>query len=366
MSPLPLIARPLASSQGQAMLAINEACPIVSDLTFVFDRGADFSRWPSLVYDRFWYAGVFADGRLVGYCLVGLVPAWTGRARDWFAVVGAARMLPEYRGRGGMTQALGLLASMVPREVGQGVFIIKQGNRAAGRLRDRVRLDGYEVRRAGTLTVHNLFLMRRIKPVVGVKVTTATPDDLLAIRDVLREAWRGRPFAPFVDNESLTAWIERPGLGWQRTYLARRCGRLVGVLGAWDMGAFHAARVVGYSPAANLVRGLHATSLLILRNASPLPAPGDSFKSLTATLVGVPSRDPDPDILRALLVAANNDHLDQGFHMMHVGLTASGEGPVRSWYRQRLCSTIHTISRGDAPHPVSEPVGDPYLDLSLI
>lgn len=370
MSPAPLGATPLnarllTASHGPAMLAINEACPIVADLTFVFDRGTDFFGWPSLVYDRFWYAGVFAGDRLVGYCLVGLVQVWTGRGHDWLAVLGDARMLPEYRGAGGMTKALELLAGMVPGEVGQGVFIIKEGNRAADRLRGRVRLDGYEVYRAGTLTVQNLFLLRRLRPVVGVDVTTASPDDLPAILEVLRQTWRGRPFAPATDAGSLTRWIERPGLGWQRTYVARRRGRPVGVVGAWDMGAFHATRVVRYSPTAELARGLHAAFRLILRDAAPLPAPGDAFRSLTITLSGTPSGD--PDVLRALLVAVNNDHLDQAFHLLHVGVTApGGERPLRSWYRQRFRSTIHTISRAGVPPPVSKPGAEPCLDLSLI
>lgn len=65
-------------------------------------------------------------------------------------------------------------------------------------------------------------------------------------------------------------------------------------------------------------------------------------------------------------MAVNNDHLDQGFHMMHPGVTAPSDGApaLRSWYRQQIRSTITLISRGDEPPDTSS--GEPYLDLAII
>ena len=124
--------------------------------------------------------------------------------------------------------------------------------------------------------------------------------------------------------------IRRPGLGWERTYLARRDEEIVGVLGAWDTGAFHATRVVSYSAAATIARGVHAAARTVLREAAPLPEPGEAFRSLTITNLAV--RGGDPRVLRALLSAVNNDHISQGFHLMHLGATAgedSGAGTPR-------------------------------------
>jgi hypothetical protein len=81
-----LSARLLDASYGPDLQEINRACPVVSDLTFWFDRGEDFFRWPGLVYDRFFYVGVFAGDDLVGYCMAGLTRAWTGRDLGWLAV----------------------------------------------------------------------------------------------------------------------------------------------------------------------------------------------------------------------------------------------------------------------------------------
>ena len=74
-----LSARSLSASFGPELQEINRACPIVSGLTFWFDRGEDFFRWPELVYDRFFYVAVFADGDLVGYCMAGLTLIASGQ-----------------------------------------------------------------------------------------------------------------------------------------------------------------------------------------------------------------------------------------------------------------------------------------------
>ena len=90
---------------------------------------------------------------------------------------------------------------------------------------------------AGRLTVQNPLVMRRRRRVPGVAVTTATPADLDSLARFLQAQWRGRLFAPQTSPRALENSIRRPGLGWQRTYLARRNEDIAGVLGAWDTGA---------------------------------------------------------------------------------------------------------------------------------
>ncbi len=109
--------------------------------------------------------------------MAGLTRAWTGGGLGWAAVLGDARMLPEHRGLGWIDVALETLAGLVPRSVTLGLFIVKEGNRAADHLRSRFRLEGYDVRPAGLLTVWNLLLMRRWR---GVPVAD---DTNLAVRD---------------------------------------------------------------------------------------------------------------------------------------------------------------------------------------
>ena len=361
-----LSARLLNASYGPELQEINRACPIVSDLTFWFDRGEDFFRWPELVYDRFFYVGVFAGGDLVGYCMAGLTRAWTGRDLGWLAVVGDARVLPEHRGLGWIDVALEKLAGVVPCSVALGLFIIKEGNRAADHVRSRFRMEGYDVRPAGRLTVWNLLVMRRRRQVPGVAVTTATPADLGSLARFLQAEWRGRLFAPGTSPQALENSIRRPGLGWERIYLARRDGKIAGVLGAWDTGAFHATRVVSYSAAATIARGVHAAARAVLREGAPLPEPGEAFRSLTITDLAI--RGGDPRVLRALLSAVNNDHVSQGFHLMHLGATAAEDWApaLRGWLRQRFSSSLYAVTRTGGPGPPQGSLSNPYLDLSII
>jgi hypothetical protein len=160
--------------------------------------------------------------------------------------------------------------------------------------------------------------------------------------------------------------IRRPGLGWERTYLARRDEEIVGVLGAWDTGAFHATRVVSYSAAATIARGVHAAARTVLREAAPLPEPGEAFPSLTITNRAV--RGGDPRVLRALLSAVNNDHISQGFHLMHLGATAGEDwaSALRGWLRQRFSSSLYALTRTGGLEPPEGSLSNLYLDLSII
>lgn len=272
-----LSARLLNASYGPDPQEINRACPIVSGLTFWFDRGEDFFRWPGLVYGRFFYVGIFAGGDLSGYCMAGLTRAWTGQDLGWLAVLGDARILPEHRGLGWIDVALEKLAQVVPRSVALGLFIINEGNRAAEHLRNRFRLEGYDVRPAGRLTVQNLLLIRPRRRVPGVAITTATPADL-----------------------------------------------------------------------------------------GSLPEPGEAFRSLTITNLAV--RGGDPRVLRALLSAVNNDHLSQGFHLMHLGATVGEDWTpaLHGWLRQRFSSSLYALTRTGGPQPPEGSLSSPYLDLPII
>lgn len=196
-----------------------------------------------------------------------------------------------------------------------GLFIINEGNRAAGHLRSRFQLEGYDVRPAGRLTVWNLLVMRRRRRVPGVLVTTATAAD---------------------------------------------------VLGAWDTGAFHATQVVSYSAAATIARGVHAALRTILREGAPLPKHGEAFRSLTITSLAI--RDRDPRVLRALLSAVNNDHVSQGFHLMHLGATVGEDWApaLRGWLRQRFSSSLYALTRTGDPEPPGASLSNLYLDLSII
>ena len=180
---------------------------------------------------------------------------------------------------------------------------------------------------------------------------------------LMRRAWSGRPFAPPAGEEELARDAARlPGFGLDRYYLAFDRDRLVGALGAWDGDALRRITILRDAGAAKALRCVHAAARRVLRSGAPLPAPGHSFRALTATRVAVP--EGDPEVLRALLRAVCAEHVDRGYHVLHVAfaghdpLRRATHGMLRHSFRSDL---IVTAPPGKADLLRSGPL--PFVDL---
>jgi hypothetical protein len=359
--------RPLGRDDGAAMLQINRACPIVADFTVCFERGPDFFRWPDLIYETYRYLGIERGGRLVGYCMAGVTEGWTGRGFGRYCYAGDARVLPEVRGKRLAEKALRQVATLLPSDVEIGFGLVKEGNLPAERTAEAARSEVFESGRLGALEVMNLVLLLPVRGAGSAKVRRARAEDIEPMASVLERAWRGRLFAPRASAEGLERDAARlPGLGIDRYYVAERGGRMVGVLGAWDMGPFHRTTVLRYSLAGAAMRAAYGLAARFVRGAAPLPARGESFRSLTITRVGV--LDGDPAVLRDLLAAAINDHLRQGYHMAHVGFVAGDRSiaATRGWMRQRFRSSLFWVAGRGGTTPTPREGTDAYVDLAMI
>ena len=64
----------------------------------------------------------------------------------------------------------------------------------------------------------------------------------------------------------------------------------------------------------------------------------------------------------------NNDHISQGFHLMHLGATACEDWTpaLRGWLRQRFSSSLYALTRTGGPQPPEGSLSSPYLDLPII
>ena len=64
----------------------------------------------------------------------------------------------------------------------------------------------------------------------------------------------------------------------------------------------------------------------------------------------------------------NNDHLSQGFHLMHLGATGGEDWApaLRGWLRQRFSSSLYALTRTGGPEPPEGSLSNPYLDLPII
>jgi hypothetical protein len=362
--------RPVGREDGAALLAINRACPIEANLTFFFDREPDFFAWPDAVFDEHQYLGLYSEEQLIGYGLVGVLDGWVGDGWGSFMYGGDLRILPGWRGAGLAKRIIREFIEGVPTGRRLGFMLVKDGNVAASELIEPRRWDmpRMEHRILCKFEAGNVMLLRSVGKPRRCRVRRARTADLERMADLVQRVLKGRLFAPRYDAERLARDATRvPGLWLDHYFLAERDGRLVGMLAAWDEGPLRRTTLLDYDLTGQALRTAYRAASLVLRSAAPLPDPGESFRSLTATRVVVADRD--PGVLEDLLRAVVNEHIGAGYHMLHVGFT--GEDPLRAalkpFFVQRFRSQIYlAVERGAYKTDLPPGHEDPYIDLAII
>jgi len=362
--------RPVGREDAPALLTINRACPIEANFTFFFDRAPDFFAWPDAVFDEHEYAGVYSEDRLIGYGLCGTLEGWVGDGWGPFVYGGDLRVLPEWRGAGLAKRIIMEFIDRLPAGRRVAFMLVKEGNVPAAELIEPRRWQEPRVVHRGLCRFEaaNLILLRSAGRPQRCRVRRARAADLEAMADLIARSLAGRLFAPRYDAERLARDAQRvPGLDLDHYFLAERDGKLVGMLAAWDEGPLRRTTLLEYDLAGQALRTAYRAASLLLRSAAPLPEPGESFRTLTATRVAIADRD--PGVLEDLLHEVVNEHLGSGYHMLHVGF--AGDDPLRAalkpFFVQRFPSQIYLVAERGA-YPTVWPPGheDPYIDLAII
>lgn len=348
--------RTVDATRGGELSAVNRACPIGGELSFFFDRGDDFFRWPSEVFETHRYVGIFVGERLVGYFLAGFRTGWTGASFGRYFYAGDARVLPAYRGARLADRAAAALVDGFPDDARLGFALIKKDNAPAVHTAVTFARPGVSVRRWCGFTAESLLLVRRVRGPGVCAVRPAGDDDGAPLAELLARARRGRWFAPPpVDRVA-------PLPDGRRRYVAERRGRVVGTLALWDMHPLRRVTILGYGWRGHLMSAVYG-ALRRLRGAPALPRRGGAFRSLTAQEIAV--EDDDPAILRDLLARAVDDHLGR-FHLLHLGFV-DGD-PLRAATRGLLSaaleSEVFAIARAGEPVPAAD--ARPYLDAAAL
>ena len=360
--------RDLDRSDGPALTAVNRACRIGADFSFYFERGADFFRWPDLVFDDARYVGIFRGDALRGYVMAARYRGFDGAGPSMLLYGGDARLLPADRGSRRSVQAAMRLLSDLPADTPVGYGLVKDGNAPADTLVRTTEVEGAYGRELVRFEVANIPLLRRIRPAGVCKVRRARPADAEAIAALTEGVTGRRPFAPLWSVERWDRFLrDSPGLGYERYYLAERDGRVVGGLAAWDRAEVLSTVVLGWPWWGPVLRTAWGLGRRAFRQLAPLPAAGEAFRALALTRVAV--RDRDPGVLRDLVAAVAADHLGHGYHMLHVGLTM--DDPLRRALdgipRQRFRSRIHAmLRRGTSEAWPAERLTDPYVELAFL
>ena len=313
-------ARHATPEDNDALLALTEQCPMEGDIGLCVGRRPDFFALNRLEGDRWWVGVVDAGDRTAVGCVAvaeRMVYLHGRPTRSMY--VSDLKVHPDYRGSGA-ADMLSVYARELVGNDGVPTFLtILAGNKSREK-----RLSGPrglpQVHRFATLRSHSVSLLwRRRIPSYDGDVSRGQPGDLEEMADVWQRVAPQRQFAPVLDAQSLTRWIDAaPALDLSSYLLARdRSGRIVGFLAFWDQESFKQMRVTSYSRKLAGVRTLLNAGAPIV-GATPLPPAGGSLRYVTAVHVCVPGDR--PDVLRALLLHAYGELRGTGYSFLTIGL----------------------------------------------
>ena len=224
--------------------------------------------------------------------------------------LGHLRIDRRYRGRWLVSRGFSMLKQLHDRDPLPGYLaaVTLDNREAEGILVRKVRKPFpafHQVARYCTLALP----VRRGSPVSGV--ASATTGDIPQIAGFLQTSGSRRQFFPVWSEARLISLTTRLGLCIEDVQIARRSGRIVGLIGLWDQSAYKQDVVRSYSGWMRLAVPLYNASAPWLRRP-PLPKPGERIRSGYAALICIEQDSPSlfGDLLSATLHRAAARGLD--------------------------------------------------------
>ena len=290
----------LDRSHNKEMLEILRRSPVeAGGLTLCFDRQPDMFAMAELAYAPAVWTGVFENGTLMGYGLVGYHDAYVNGAIQKVMHLTDCYFRPECRGRGYLSTALPRFFDHGGASLGYSV--VMRGNRAPETILGKkyaAATSGLRSRFFGEITAKSLLLHSRRHSRPHLPVRRARMEDIDEIVDLLRAEHMPRLFGLATSADQFAARVKRPGLSITDYFVAERAGRLAGVCAAWDTCAFKQDRVLRYGFWLKLLRPLSHVPEWLGRSPA-LPAPGEPFREVFLTDWAV--RDRSAEVMHALI-----------------------------------------------------------------
>ncbi len=279
------------------------------------------------------------DGQLAGIACRAESKAFVNGREEKLGYIGQIRIAQEFRGRwlvntgaemfreasqAGMLY-FGVIASDNPR-----ARLLLAGSRPPA---------GLHVRHISGITTCAILLRPvRERRLPGIEVTPGTPETLAEIVNFLRENGPGRQFFPVYSLEDFTGGYRLRGLSPEDIFVARRGGKIAGVMAVWDQSAYKQDIIDSYGPALRRLRPVYDLAARLLR-ASPLTPSGQVMPLVFAACICV-AGDPEAAVMQALLQACLKNAYARGKAYLMLGL-ADGD-PLLPVVKRTLHVTYHS------------------------
>lgn len=260
------------------------------------------------------------DGRIVGLGSRSTVRVHLNGTPVRLGYLGDLRALPEARHGTLLARGYRFLHELHRRDpVPFYLSVIFDGNQRAldNLLGARAGLPIYRpLGRIRTPAIQFAFARKPLR-VEHTEFDRAGAHDLPAIVAFLAQQLPLRQFSPVVAMVDFAAGGRLQGLRAQDFFIARRHGRIVGCVAAWDQAQIRQTHIERYSPGLGLLRPL-VNLASKLSAVKPLPAPGARVAHLYLCLAAV--TDNDVAVFRGLLRHAYNALRTGPWHYAILGL----------------------------------------------
>jgi hypothetical protein len=326
LTPMRTLVRLASEDDNAALLELTAACPMEGDVALRIDRAPDFFALNRLEGSRWKVAVVDGPHRRPIACVA------TAERRVWLhgrpttiVYAGDLKVHPDFRDTRTADALERFVLNVARDSAGESTPVLLSvlaGNTAMER-RTLGPRGLPKLQRFATLHSYAIPLLwpRRSFHGVDIRVEHASASDLDEMAKLWSNIAPSRQFMAVLDADSLRQWIDSaPGLRIEDYLVARdRRNRVIGFVGLWDQSGMKTLRVLRYSPALSVLRGV-VNALAPFVGATPPPPIGQPLRYASAVHVCVPGDR--PDILRALALAAYDRLHGTGRVFMNVALDA--------------------------------------------
>jgi len=344
--------------------------PVPGRITIGYEREPEFSIGCSVTGDdvRILVARAGPGGPVVGVACRSTRKLFVNGCERRLGYLGQLRLDQAFRGRWIVSRGFEALRRLHDSDpLPAYVASIIEGNReAAGVLVDKPRRRFPGFRRTADFCTFAIEV-RRGKPAqpCGARISAASADQLPEIAKFLRTHGASRQFFPVWTEESLQK-LTGFGLRIEDLRLARRSGRIVGVIGLWDQSAYKQTVVRAYS-------GWLKAAAPFYNGCAPwlgrpaLPRPGEKLRGAYAAFICI--ADDDPAVFAALLRDLHDAAAGRGFDYLLAGLDARDPlAPVAGAYPHVLYpSRLYLVEWPDGGRLYEQLDERPaYLDIATL